>query len=95
MIELVLMLVRVDSNEWEAYGIAVASGTVSVVIDGIFLLFYLSMVRRMKAEVLWESSLACWLGKGIRKVFVKREVTVRVLILFSVHLVICFVPAAC
>ena len=93
MIELVLMLVRVDSNEWEAYGIAVASGTVSVVIDGIFLLFYLSMVRRMKAEVLWESSLACWLGKGIRKVFVKREVTVRVLILFSVHLVICFVLA--
>ena len=47
----------------------------------------------MKAEVLWESSLACWLGKGIRKVFVKREVTVRVLILFSVHLVICFVLA--
>ena len=51
------------------------------------------MVRSMKAEVLWESSLACWLGKGIRKVFVKREVTVRVLILFSVHLVICFVLA--
>ena len=93
MVELVVLITKVNSEEWAVYGIIVASGTVSLVIDGLFLIFYLSMVRRMKAEMLWETSLACWLERGIRKVFAKRKTTVRVILLFAGHMVVCFILA--
>lgn len=93
MAELVILITKVNSEEWAVYGIIVASGTVSLVIDGLFLIFYLSMVRRMKAEMLWETSVACWLERGIRKVFARQKTTVRVLLLFAGHMAICFVLA--
>lgn len=93
MLELVILITKVNSEEWAVYGIIVASGTVSLVIDGLFLIFYLSMVRRMKAEMLWETSVACWLERGIRKVFARQKTTVRVLLLFAGHMAVCFVLA--
>ena len=93
MAELVILITKVNSEEWAVYGIIVASGTVSLVIDGLFLSFYLSMVRRMKAEMLWETSVACWLERGIRKVFARQKTTVRVLLLFAGHMAVCFVLA--
>ena len=93
MVELVILITKVNSEEWAVYGIIVASGTVSLVIDGLFLIFYLSMVRRMKAEMLWETSVACWLESGIRKVFARQKTTVRVLLLFAGHMAVCFVLA--
>lgn len=93
MVELVILITKVNSEEWAVYGIIVASGTVSLVIDGLFLIFYLSMVRRMKAEMLWETSVACWLERGIRKVFVRQKTTVRVLLLFAGHMAVCFILA--
>ena len=56
--ELVMLLARASSREWEVAGLLVASGTISFLIDTLFLIFYLSMVRRLKAEVMWENSLA-------------------------------------
>ena len=88
-----ILITKVNSEEWAVYGIIVASGTVSLVIDGLFLIFYLSMVRRMKAEMLWETSVACWLERGIRKVFARQKTTVRVLLLFAGHMAVCFVLA--
>ena len=93
MVELVILITKVNSEEWAVYGIIVASGTVSLVIDGLFLIFYLSMVRRMKAEMLWETSVACWLERGIRKVFARQKTTVRVRLLFAGHMAVCFVLA--
>lgn len=93
MVELVILITKVNSEEWAVYGIIVASGTVSLVIDGLFLIFYLSMVRRMKAEMLWETSVACWLERGIRKVFARQKTTVRVLLLFAGHMAVCFILA--
>lgn len=91
--ELLLLVGRVNNQTWNVSGILVASGTVSFIIDSLFLIFYLSMVRRMKAEVMWENSLACWLRKGIEKTFRERTVTVRVLIAFAMHMVTCFILA--
>lgn len=91
--ELLLLIGQVNNKTWNVSGMLVASGTVSFIIDSLFLIFYLSMVRRMKAEVLWENSLACWLGKGIEKTFRERTVTVKVLIVFAVHMVVCFILA--
>lgn len=91
--ELMLMMGRVGNRTWDVSGLLVASGTVSFLIDTLFLIFYLSMVRRLKAEVMWENSLACWLGKGIQKTFRERSVTIRILVLFSGHMLVCFILA--
>lgn len=91
--ELVLLIGRIGSRTWDVAGLLVASGTVSFLIDTLFLIFYLSMVRRLKAEVMWENSLVCWLKEGLQKVFRERSVTVKVLLVFSGHMLVCFVLA--
>lgn len=88
--ELILLIARLNNQEWEVSGLLVASGTVSLVMDALFLLFYLSIVRLMKAERLWENSITYWLGRGIKKTIEKWEVTARVLVLFGAHLIVCF-----
>ena len=91
--ELIMLLSHVNNKTWNVSGLLVASGTVSLLIDVLFLIFYLSMVRRMKAEMLWETSVACWLERGIRKVFARQKTTVRVLLLFAGHMAVCFILA--
>lgn len=91
--ELLYVVAKVANQKWDVSGLLVASGSVSFLIDAVFLIFYLSMVRRLKAEVMWKNSLVCWLSRGLEKTFRERSVTVRVLITFSVHLVVCFVLA--
>lgn len=91
--ELMMFTSRMWSNQWEVSGILVASGTVSFIIDALFMIFYLSMVRRLKAEVVWETSFVCWLGKGLEKTFRERPVTIRILFVFAVHILVCFVLA--
>ena len=92
-VELVLLVSHVNNRTWNVSGLLVAYGTVSFVLDTAFLIFYLSMVRRMKAEVMWQNSLACWLCRGIGKTFRERTVTVRVLALFGIHMIVCFILA--
>lgn len=91
--ELLLLMGRVGSQAWNVSGLLVASGTVSLIIDVLFLIFYLSMVRRMKAEVMWENSLVCWLMRGLEKLFRERTVTVQILIVFAIHMIACFLLA--
>ncbi len=91
--ELMMLVGKTGGKEWDVSGLLVASGTISFLIDVLFLVFYLSMVRRLKAEVMWENSLVCWLGRGVRKTFRERSVTVRVLALFAGHMIVCFVFA--
>ena len=91
--ELIFLIARMTKEEWEVSGLLVAAGTVSLVMDALFLLFFLSIVRLMKAEKLWENSLASWLGKGLQKTFRERKTTTRVLAAFIVHMVVCFIFA--
>jgi signal transduction histidine kinase len=86
--ELVVTMARVGSRDWDVAGLLVASGTISFIIDVLFLIFYLSMVRRLKAEVVWESSLVCWLAKGMEKTFQERSVTVQILVVFAIHMLL-------
>lgn len=88
--ELLLLIGRVGSQSFDISGLLVASGTVSLMIDILFLIFYLSMVRRMKAEAMWKNSLACWLVEGFGKMFREKTVTVQVLAAFSIHMSVCF-----
>lgn len=91
--ELILLMGRTGSKKWDVAGLLVASGTISFIVDVLFLIFYLSMVRRLKAESIWETSLTCWLVRGIGKTLRERTVTVRVLIVFAAHMAVCFVLA--
>ncbi len=91
--EMIMLVADVSNKDWDVAGILVASGCVSFLIDTVFLIFYLSMVRRLKAEVMWENSLICWLGRGLEKTFRERSVTVQVLLTFAIHMIICFILA--
>lgn len=91
--ELIFIIVRVNSLEWELTGILVASGTVSLVIDALFLLFFLSIVKLMKAELLWKNSLTYFLIQGLRKTLKNKNVTVQAILGFLIHLATCFALA--
>lgn len=87
-VEMISLCAKFVSGNWNISGLLVAAGTISWVTDSLFLIFYLSMVRRIKAEVLWESSLACFLQKGLVKTFHERKITTRVIVLFVGHILI-------
>ena len=89
--ELIFVTIRVNRLEWELTGILVASGTVSLVIDALFLLFFLSIVRLMKAELLWKNSVTCFLIQGLRKTLKNKNVTVQAILAFLIHLGLCYV----
>ncbi|MBR5565424.1 MAG: HAMP domain-containing histidine kinase [Roseburia sp.] len=91
--ELVYIIVRVSDQEWELSGLLAAAGTVSFVMDVLFLVFYLSIVKLMKAECLWKNSLVYWVKNGILKVMNNQKATTNMLIIFMCHLVIGFVLA--
>lgn len=91
--ELIFIIVRVSGQEWELSGLLVASGTVSLVMDALFLTFYLSIVKLMKAECLWQNSLTYWLKEGILKTMQNRKATTQMIAAFLGHLIICFVLA--
>ena len=48
--ELMILMGRTSNKDWDVSGLLVASGTISFIVDVLFLIFYLSMVRRLKAE---------------------------------------------
>jgi len=91
--ELIFIIVRVSGQEWELSGLLVASGTVSIVMDALFLAFYLSIVKLMKAEKLWENSFASWLRRGILKTMENSKATTNMVLTFLGHLIVCFVLA--
>ncbi len=85
---LIALCARMAQNSWNISGLLVAAGTVSWIADSFFLVFYLSMVRRLKAEVIWENSLALFLKNGFEKIFRQRAVTTRVVVTFSAHTIV-------
>lgn len=91
--ELVFIIVRVSDQEWELSGLLAASGTVSLVTDALFLVFYLSIVKLMKAECLWENSIIYWLKEGILKTMRNSKATTNMLVAFAAHLLVCFALA--
>ncbi len=91
--ELVFLMARLNRQQWDVSGLLVASGTISFLLDACFLIFYLSMVRRLKAEVMWKSSLVYWLSVKFSKLFRERTVTIQIVILFFIHMLVCFILA--
>lgn len=71
--------------QWDVPGILIMAGTTAFIYDGIFLVFYLSMIRRMKAGVLWEYSVINWVMVSSRRVMGTWKASVRVILMIVVN----------
>lgn len=65
----------------------------AVVVVAVFMIFYMSFIRRMKAGEMWTGSLLYWIGSGIYKVFCNRRPSVRILVLFAGHVLLTLLMA--
>ncbi|TGY95551.1 HAMP domain-containing histidine kinase [Petralouisia muris] len=74
----------------ELTGLMLASGILSFFSGTVFLSFYLSFVRRIRAGVLWKRSILYWFVHGIGLLFLTRKSSAKMLILFGMHLLFCF-----
>lgn len=69
-------------------GMMIMGGGLTFTIVGLFLIFYLSFVRRIKAGTLWSGSLLYRIVCGIRKAVSGWKPSVRVMILFLGHVLL-------
>lgn len=77
--------VQIAYGNWKIPGMLIMAGVMTYVCDSIFLILYLSIVRRMKAEILWTGSLVFWIYSGIKKVIGNWKLSVRIILLFVVE----------
>ena len=77
-------------GEWKIPGMLIMAGTMTYVCDSVFLALYLSLVRRVKAEMLWKSSLLYWLICGITKIIKNIRLAGRIFVCFAGGCVILF-----
>lgn len=71
----------------------IMAGGLAVIVVAVFMLFYMSFIRRMKAGEMWTGSLLYWIGSGIYKVFCNRRPSVRILVLFAGHVLLTLLMA--
>lgn len=74
-------------SSWDIPGMLVLTGATAFVYDLAFLGFYLSMVRRVKAGVLWEYSLLNWIIKSTKRVLHTWKSSIRVIFLFVLNVI--------
>ncbi|MDE7435372.1 MAG: HAMP domain-containing histidine kinase [Lachnospiraceae bacterium] len=84
---IILFSVYAVEFQWEVPGILIMAGTMAFIYDGVFLIFYLSMIRRMKAGVLWEYSLTNWVMVNTRRVVGTWKASVRIIMILSVNII--------
>lgn len=76
------------SYEWDVPGMLIMVGVLAFIYDGVFLIFYMSMIRRVKANVLWEYSFAKWLIVSTRRVIDTWRSSVRIIVEFLLFAVL-------
>ena len=69
-------------DDWEIPGMLIITGTMTYVCDSIYQVLYLSIVRRIKAGILWKNSLIYWVYHGVVRAFLHWKVSVRTLVVF-------------
>lgn len=70
------------SVSWGLRELGIFGGTVVFILNLLFLIFYLSLVRRMKSRTLWSNSIACSLVKAFHSVMRNRKVTTKVIVIY-------------
>ena len=67
------------------------SGLLCLSLDAVFMLGYLSLVRRIKAKTLWKNSICYMCVHGIKYVFKNFKYTTKVIALYVIYLVVCLI----
>ena len=75
-------------------GMMIMAGGLTFTLVGLFTIFYMSFVRRIKAGTMWSGSLLYWIGNGIRKVVRNWKPSVRILLAFGGHVILTLFMAA-
>lgn len=75
-------------SQWDVPGMLVMAGVSAFIYDVAFLLFYLSMVRRIKAETLWKDSLIYWIFRSTRRVVHTGKSAVRVIVIYLINIML-------
>lgn len=73
----------------ELAGLLIISGVIAFFASALFMLFYLSFVRRIRAGILWEGSITHWIMQGIGTMFQARHPATKMIIWFAIHLLAC------
>ncbi len=68
-------------------GMMIMAGGMTFSVVALFMIFYMSFVRRIKAGVMWKESLIYWIGKGICKVVGNWNPSVKILLAFAGHVI--------
>lgn len=69
-------------------GLLIMAGGMTFTIVALFMAFYLSFVRRLKAQTLWNDSFFAWVLRGIGKIVRNWNPSVRILLAFGGHILI-------
>lgn len=80
---LAVLALQVHSQQYNMSGRMVASGTLAFLADVFFMGFYLSLVRKVKTETFWDTSLIHWCISGLRMFLKERYVSGRMLMYFG------------
>lgn len=73
---------------WNIPGMLCMVGVIAFVYDAVFILLYMSMIRRMKAGVLWEYSFINWFVISVKRVVGTWRSSVRVILLFALNVIL-------
>ncbi len=90
---LVRALVRLF-GESDLVGMMIMAGGLAMTVVAVFMIFYMSLIRRMKAGEMWTGSLLYWIGSGILKVLHNWRPSVQILVVFAAHVVLTLFLAA-
>jgi len=80
-----LITVQVFYASWQIPGMLVMAGTMAYVGDSAFLVLYLSMIRRIKAETLWKESFCHKFLIGMQRVFRHWKISVRLMATYALE----------
>lgn len=69
-------------------GIMIMAGGLTFTIVAVFMIFYMSFIRRIKAGTMWSESVMCWIGKGVQKVINNWRPSIKIIIAFSLHIIV-------
>lgn len=84
---------RVSRLQYETPGKMIVSGTLAFLASVIFMCFYLSFVRRIKADIFWNNSLIHWFGQGFRQFFRERYMSGKLVAGYWIAVAVCLLLA--
>ncbi|MGN0291291.1 MAG: histidine kinase dimerization/phospho-acceptor domain-containing protein [Lachnospiraceae bacterium] len=78
-----LMILLVVRGDWEMMGALVMGGTLAFVANAVFLVFYLSLIRRVRSNTLWGGSILYLVCEVMQEVYQRRKVTGRFVMVYT------------